>query len=45
MIAKGFAINGSKTILVDINEDGLLQTKEGSSNAAKSVGVNAEVHT
>lgn len=45
MLAKGYAVNGSKTILVDINNDGLLQTKEKSSNATKSLGVEAEILT
>ncbi|CZR64867.1 uncharacterized protein PAC_14766 [Phialocephala subalpina] len=45
MLAKGYAVNGAKTILVDINPESLLETKEQSSSAAKSVERDAKIYT
>jgi hypothetical protein len=44
MLAKGFAVDGAKTILVDIDEISLLAFKSESEEAAKSVQKVVEVH-
>lgn len=43
MLAKGFSVNGANTILVDIDEKFLSEAKIESEEAAKGVGVTANV--
>lgn len=43
MLSKGFSVNGSKTILVDIDEEGLEKTISQSAQAARSVGVEPNI--
>ena len=45
MLAKGFAVNGSNTILIDINEEQLVTCKKESEEAAQSVGITTSIHT
>ncbi|KUI72435.1 Gluconate 5-dehydrogenase [Cytospora mali] len=43
MLSKGFSVNGAKTILVDVNEEGLEKTIAESAEAARSVGVEPNI--
>ncbi|TVY85430.1 Rhamnolipids biosynthesis 3-oxoacyl-[acyl-carrier-protein] reductase [Lachnellula suecica] len=45
MLAKGFSVNGANTVFVDIDENFLLEAKKEAEDLAKTVGVDAKVHT